>query len=89
MKSALALEKAIEGALTGGVLLSGLLLLAGLLSGMPGLLRGGVVLLMLTPVARVLVLTIALLHERDYFFGGISLWVLLVLASGIWVSVHL
>jgi len=85
----LRLEKAIEMALSGGVLVSGALLLAGLSLGNMGLLRGGVVLLMLTPVARVLVLTVGLYHERDFLFGTISLWVLAVLASGIWVSVHL
>jgi uncharacterized membrane protein len=85
----LRLERAIEVALSGGVLVSGLLLLSGLVAGSHGLLRSGVVLLMLTPVARVLVLTVGLFHERDFLFGALSLWVLAVLASGIWVSVHL
>jgi uncharacterized membrane protein len=83
------LERAIEAALTGGVLVSGLLLLAGLAAGRPGLLRSGIVLLMLTPVARVLVMTVGLFHERDFVFGALSLWILAVLGSGIWVSVHL
>ena len=85
----LRLERAIEVALTGGVLTSGLLLLLGLTTGPLALLRWGVVLLMLTPVARVLVLTVGLFHERDYLFGVLSLWILAVLASGIWVSVRL
>jgi uncharacterized membrane protein len=85
----LRLERAIEVALTGGVLTSGLLLLLGLATGSLALLRSGVVLLMLTPVARVLVLTVGLFHERDYLFGALSLWILAVLASGIWVSVRL
>lgn len=83
------LERAIEAALSGGVLVSGLLLLAGLATARTGLLRSGVVLLMLTPVARVLVMTVGLFHERDYLFGALSLWILAVLASGIWVSVRL
>jgi uncharacterized membrane protein len=83
------IERAIETALSGGVLVSGFLLLAGLATGRPGLLRSGVVLLMLTPVARVLMMTVGLFHERDYVFGALSLWVLAVLASGIWVSVRL
>src|SRR5262249_19214381 len=85
----LRLESAIEVALTGGVLVSGLLLFTGLLTGSVSLIRWGVVLLMLTPVARVLVLTVGLFHERDYVFGALSFWILAVLASGIWVSVHL
>jgi uncharacterized membrane protein len=71
------------------VLVSGALLLLGLPTGSLALLRWGVVLLMLTPVARVLVLTVGLFHERDYLFGALSLWILVVLASGIWVSVRL
>jgi uncharacterized membrane protein len=85
----LRLERAIEVALSGGVLVSGLLLLLGLAAGSLALLRWGVVLLMLTPVTRVLVLTLGLFHERDYLFGTLSLWILAVLASGIWVSVRL
>lgn len=85
----LRLERAIEVALSGGVMVSGLLLLAGLATPSPALLRSGVVLLMLTPVARVMVMTVGLFHERDYLFGSLSLWILLVLASGIWVSVRL
>jgi uncharacterized membrane protein len=85
----LRLERAIEVALSGGVLVSGLLLLLGLATGSLALLRWGVVLLMLTPVTRVLVLTVGLFHERDYLFGTLSLWILAVLASGIWVSVRL
>ena len=83
------LERAIEAALSGGVLVSGLLLLAGLTASSPALLRSGIVLLMLTPVARVLVMTVGLFHERDFLFGALSLWILLVLASGLWVSVRL
>lgn len=85
----LRLERAIEVALSGGVLVSGVFLLLGLATGSVSLIRSGVVLLMLTPVARVLVLTVGLLHERDYLFGALSLWILAVLASGIWVSVRL
>jgi uncharacterized membrane protein len=85
----LRLERAIEILLSGGVLASGLLLLAGLSTGSMALLRDGVVLMMLTPVARVLVLTLGLFHERDFLFASLSLWILGVLASGIWISTHL
>jgi uncharacterized membrane protein len=85
----LRLERAIEILLSGGVLASGLLLLAGLSTGSTALLRDGVVLMMLTPVARVLVLTVGLFHERDFLFGSLSLWILGVLASGIWLSTQL
>jgi len=37
-------------------------------------------------VARVVILTVGLLHERDFLFGLVSLFVLGVLLSGIVVS---
>jgi uncharacterized membrane protein len=72
--------------LTGGLLASATLLVAGLLLARVGVLRAGMILLMLTPVARVVVLTIGLLRQRDYVFGLVSLWILAVLASGIYVA---
>jgi uncharacterized membrane protein len=84
-----ALERATESVLTGGLVLSGALLLGGLLTGAPAALRVGVIILMLTPVARVVVLTVGLLQERDWLFGAVSFFVLSVLASGIAVAFKL
>jgi uncharacterized membrane protein len=80
------LEDTIEWALKGGLAVSTTLLVAGLLSGLDGPLRWGVLLLMLTPVARVLVVTVALAVERDWTFTVVSLFVLGVLASGVVVA---
>jgi len=82
------LEDVIEKALMLGLALSTGLLLVGLILGLPGPLRGGIVLLMLTPVARVAVVTVGLALERDWTFTLVSLFVLAVLASGIWVALH-
>ncbi len=82
------LERAIEAVLTGGVLVSGGLLLAGFALGRAAPLRWGILLLMMTPVARVVVVTLGLLYERDWVFMLVSLWILLVLASGISVAVR-
>jgi len=82
------LERAIELVLSIGLGVSGALLLAGLLAGSDGLLKWALLLLMLTPVARVVVLTVGLLHERDWLFGLISLWILGVLASSMAVAAH-
>jgi len=82
------LEDAIEVALKGGLALSTLLLLSGLLLGASGPLRWGILLLMLTPVARVLVVAVGLALERDWVFTLICLFVLGVLASGMWVAVR-
>ena len=80
------LEDTIEWALKVGLAVSTTLLVAGLLSGFDGPLRWGVLLLMLTPVARVLVVTVALAVERDWTFTVVSLFVLAVLASGVAVA---
>jgi len=82
------LEDVIEKALMLGLALSTGLLLVGLILGMPGPLRWGIVLLMLTPVARVAVVTVGLALERDWTFTLVSLFVLAVLAFGIWVAMH-
>ena len=77
------LERAIESTLTLGLLVSLALLVSGLAAGSEAALRWGVIILMLTPVARVLILTVGLLHERDWTFAAVSLFVLCVLAAGI------
>ncbi|HEY7514903.1 MAG TPA: DUF1634 domain-containing protein, partial [Vicinamibacteria bacterium] len=64
---------------------SALLLLAGLAGWREGL-RLGIVLLLLTPVARVLVVTVGLVLARDWLFGLVSSFVLAVLLSGMFVS---
>ena len=55
------LDVVIEAVLTGGLAISSALLLFGLLLSRPGLLTAGIVMLLLTPVARVVVVTIDLL----------------------------
>jgi uncharacterized membrane protein len=82
------LEDVIEKALKVGLALSTGLLLAGLILDVAGLLRWGILLLMLTPVARVAVVTVGLAIERDWTFTIVSFVVLAILASGIWVAVH-
>ena len=82
------LEDVIEKALTVGLALSTGLLLVGLILDAATLLRWGIVLLMLTPVARVAVVTVGLALERDWTFTIVSFAVLAILASGIWVAVH-
>jgi len=77
------LETSVERVLTAGVVASGALLLLGLSLGSEPLLRIGVVLLMLTPVVRVLVLTLGLFREGDRRFGFVSLAVLAILVTGI------
>jgi uncharacterized membrane protein len=77
------LETSVERVLTAGVVASGTLLLVGLSLASEPLLRAGVVLLMLTPVVRVLVLTLGLFREGDLRFGLVSLAVLAILVAGI------
>jgi uncharacterized membrane protein len=82
------LERVVEIGLKCGLALSTGLLLVGLVLGAAGPLRWGIVLLMLTPVARVAVVTAGLAIEGDWTFAFVSLFVLAVLAFGIWVAVH-
>jgi uncharacterized membrane protein len=79
-------ERAIEVVLTAGLLLSAVLLLAGLAGGGEAALHAGLILLWLTPCARVVVLTVGLSLERDAPFAALSFGILLVLLSSVWVA---
>ena len=80
------LERVIEAALTAGVMLSGLLLVTGLVLGSTGPLWGGVLLLIVTPVVRVIVVTVGLVLDHDWLFASVSLFVLGVLLSSVYVA---
>jgi uncharacterized membrane protein len=80
------LDRVIEGVLSIGLLCSSVLLAAGLLLSRQGLLSAGIVLLMLTPVARVVVVTIDLLRQRDWPFAATSAWILGVLLFSLYVA---
>jgi uncharacterized membrane protein len=82
------LFRVIEAVLTIGLLTSAALLAIGVFTSQEPLLRWGLLLLMLTPAARVVVLTVGLLLERDWVFAAISVWVLLVLASSLSVALR-
>jgi uncharacterized membrane protein len=82
------IERTIEMALTAGLLLSSALFALGLLTGEASLLRAGVLLLMFTPVARVVILTVSLFRQRDLRFALVSLFVLGVLLFGVAVSAY-
>ena len=82
----LSLERAVEAVLTTGLGLATALLLFGLVRSHEPTLRAGIVILMFTPVARVVLVTVGLLKERDWLFGLISAFVLAVLASSVWVA---
>lgn len=83
------LARVVEGTLSAGLLLSLVLMVAGLFLAHDGLMRAGVVILMFTPVTRVVVVTLGLLRERDWLFAGISGFVLAVLLSGMAVAARL
>ena len=83
------LDRVVEAALTLGLGLSGLLLLAGLAAGSRRLLWFGMLVLLLTPVTRVVVVTVGFLQRRDWVFTLVSLWILAVLGSSFWVAARL
>lgn len=80
------LERTIEVVLMGGLLVSAGLLLAGLTLDRVDLLKWGILVLMTTPVARAVVVTIGLLRARDWLFAAVSLWILGVLGSSLYVA---
>jgi uncharacterized membrane protein len=80
------LERTVEAVLTLGLAAASLLLLFGVVRSHEAALRAGIVILMFTPVARVLLVTVGLLRERDLLFGLLSAFVLAVLASSVWVA---
>lgn len=77
------LERAVEVTLTTGLGASATLLVLGLVLGRQDVLRWGMILLMLTPVARVVVVTVGFFWRRDILFGLVSLWILGVLSMSI------
>jgi uncharacterized membrane protein len=77
----------VEAALTAGLLVASFLMLVGLASGSrEAALRAGILVLLFTPVLRVVLVTAGLLARRDVVFGSISAFVLAVLASSLWVA---
>jgi uncharacterized membrane protein len=82
------LDLLVEGVLTAGLLASAALLIDGLARGDQSALHLGFVLLVGTPIARVVVVTLGLLFERDWLFALVSFWVLVVLGSSAWVAYH-
>lgn len=81
-----ALDRTIEVVLMGGLLIAAALLVSGLALDRDAVLKWGILVLMMTPVARVVVVTIGMLRERDWLFAAISLWILFVLASSLYVA---
>jgi uncharacterized membrane protein len=41
---------------------------------------------MATPVARVVVVTVGMLREKDWLFAGVSFWILAVLGSSLYFA---
>lgn len=80
------LERVIEVALTVGLVLSGFLLVAGLVLGSMTPLWWGVLLLILTPVVRVVVVAVGLVLDHDWLFASVSLFVLGVLLASVYVA---
>ena len=80
------LERTIEVVLTAGLLASAILLLAGLTLHREPLLKWGILMLMTTPVARAVVVTVGLLRAKDWLFAAVSVWILAVLGSSLYLA---
>ena len=80
------LDRTIEVVLMGGLAVSASLLVAGLTLDRTDFLRWGILVLMATPVARAVVVTVEMLRERDWLFAAVSLWILSVLGSSVYLA---
>ena len=80
------LDRTIEVVLMAGLVASAVLLIAGLALGRDPLLKWGILVLMTTPVARAVVVTVGMLRQRDWLFAAVSFWILAVLASSVYVA---
>ena len=80
------MEISIEVALTGGILVSAGLMIWGLAFRHPDALRWGLLILMFTPLARVVIMVIGLFQQRDFAFGAVSLVIVAVLASSFYTA---
>ena len=86
--SASRLEVALELAFSGGLAVSGASLLLGLLLSDEQLLRWGIMALIATPAGATAILAVGLLSRRDWFFGAVCLWVLLVLFASLMLALR-
>lgn len=76
-------ERQLQLAFIGGLVVSAPLLLLGLATASERLLGAGIVVLALTPVLGAVLLTVELLVARDWPFAAVSVFVLLVLGSSL------
>jgi hypothetical protein len=83
------LDLALETAFTGGLAVSGLLLVAGLLLGSQASLTAGLLVLMVTPVVGTLIVTTGMVLRRDWTFVLVSLAVLCVLGSSLYTAARI
>lgn len=73
------------GAIIAAVLIAAGVLMQGLWQG-PDLITAGLVVLLVTPILRVLAALWVFIRERDFTFALFSLLVLLALGAGIWIG---
>lgn len=80
-----ALRVGVHHVLFAGVCMSGALMALGLLLGGPAgahALRAGIVIMISTPIVRVLLLAVGFAWERDWLFSAVSAGVLAMLVAG-------
>lgn len=77
------IEQILGAVLRAGVILAAGVVAAGGLVSRPNVILAGLILLIATPVARVVCSVIAFAVERDWLYVGITISVLAVLAYGL------
>jgi len=94
------LEKVIAGLLWYGTWIASAVITAGLILSMLhlseglhplldgyGLMKAGVALFILLPILRVVLMLFVFLQERDFIFTAISILVLIIIGSGVLISI--
>ena len=80
------LSRWLEAILSVGLVASAGILLAGLVRGSDATLRAGLVVLVATPVTRVLAVACGFAYARDWLFASLSFVVLARLSAGAWLG---
>jgi uncharacterized membrane protein len=83
------LDLSLETAFTAGLIVGGLLLVAGLALGSPRSLTAGLLVVMLTPVVGAVIVTMGMVLRRDWTFALVSAAILLILASSLYTAARI
>ena len=80
------LFRLLRSVYSGALAVAGPLLLAGLVLDAPGLLDAGVLVVMTTPVAGIVIVAAAMVKARDWTYAAVALAVIAILGSSLYAA---